>query len=166
MIRVLRVKPLLFLSWRFFSLASWRPCRLSSAPVVTSATIAPLKPVLSVVVPSFVSSVRLTTASVESAPVSSFVLARTIRSEFCEFLTDLFLAQIIVNVDTVVNIVSGPVQLHPFNCVKLFLDALLKLGKFSFEFVKFFSFDIALVFQEFCLILQNLDLTFKLESVP
>lgn len=166
MIRVLRVKPLLFLSWRFFSLASWRPCRLSSAPVVTSATIAPLKPVLSVVVPSIVSSVRLATASVGSAPVSSFVLARTVRSEFCEFLTDLLLAQIIINVDTVVNIVPGPVQLHPFNGVKLFLDALLKLGKFSFKFIKLFSFDKALVFQEFCFVLQNLDLTFKLESVP
>lgn len=134
-IRVLTVELLLpFCRW-LCSWASWSLLVISLVLPLFSVLIPPVAsalvvPVVSTVVPS---TNLVLTVWPTSATTATFALSRTIRLEFGESLADLFLAQIVVNVDSVFCIVLGPVELVPLDLVEFLLDALLKLRNITLQ---------------------------------
>ena len=103
-------------------------------PPVVSAIIIP---VVSPVIPSV--GLRPSDRPT-SAATTTFALSRPIRSESRKSLADLLLAQFVVNINSVFQVVLGPVELKSLDLIQLPLDALIKLWNLTLQLFKLLAF--------------------------
>ena len=175
------------LTVELFLLFDWLRCGLARSLLVVSVGPSFISLVvlsdISAVVPSVISPFIIPVVpSVLLAPANwptsaaTITLTWTVRSEirktltvgskFRKALTDFFLTQLLVDIDSVFHVVLGPVQLWTLDLIKLFLDALVKLRNIPLQLFELLAFCDCGVFQKSCLVLQNLNLSFDFQGVP